>query len=111
MATQPTPFEQAILGRIAADHPLLLPLIAELCVDRREFSGAGSFTYFQPHPAVALPDGYIGLRSLIHMPGVEGGMGASLAVSSGRVEALEIYTFGTASWAGRFDGFVIDDAA
>ncbi|MCK7593174.1 hypothetical protein [Pseudomarimonas salicorniae] len=110
MDSQLTTFEKAILGRIAEDHPALDP-IADLRVDRRELSGAGSFTYFQPHRSVALEDGYYSLSGLIQVPGVEFGMGASIAMSSGQVEMLEIYTFGSALWAGDFAGFVIDGAA
>jgi hypothetical protein len=110
VTTQPTAFEQAILRRIAEREPELLAVIPKLQVQRREFSGAGSFTQFLPHAPVALQDGYVDLDALIHMPGVEHGMGASIAITSGQVE-LEIYTNGLSCWAGDFDGFVIDDAA
>lgn len=111
MANELTLFELALLRRIAADKPQLLARIAELQVDRRDFSGAGSFTRFKPHGAVALPDGYIGLDALISMPGVENGMGASIAVTSRQIEELEIYTYGIATWLGDFEGFNIEDAA
>ena len=110
MAPQLTAFEQAILRRIGADRPALLALIPALQVRRREFSGAGSFTYFHPHPPVLMPDGYVGLDANIQVPGVEHGMGASIAVTSGQID-LEIYTYGVASWSGDFEGFVIEDAA
>ena len=57
-----------------------------------------------------MPDGYVGLDANIQMPGVEHGMGASIAVTSGQID-LEIYTYGIASWSGDFEGFVIEDAA
>lgn len=105
----PTSFELAILGRIADRHPELLALIPTLQVRSRQYSGAGSFTSFEPHPPLRLPDGYIGLDALIHMPGLEHGMGASLAVDAGQID-LEIYTYGTVSWSGDFSGFRIDGA-
>ena len=110
MTAQPTPFELAILGSIASRHRELLEVIPALRVSSRTYSGAGSFTQFEPHSPVPLPDGYVGLDALIHMPGVESGMSASISVNAGQMD-LEVYTFGISVWSGDFDGFVIDDAA
>jgi hypothetical protein len=109
VTSQPTPFELAILDRIAVRHPELRALVSGLRVRSRNCTGAGSFTYFEPHAPVPLPDGYIGLDALIHMPGVESGMGASISVNSGQID-LEIYTYGISVWSGDFNGFVMDDA-
>lgn len=110
MTAQPNPLELAILGSIAGRHPELAEIIPTLRVYSRTYSGAGSFTQFEPHSPLPLPDGYVGLDALIRMPGVESSMGASISVNAGQID-LEVYTYGISVWSGDFNGFVIDDSA
>jgi hypothetical protein len=111
VGSRPNTFEQAILDCIAVHNPEILAALPDLRVSRREFTGVGSYTDFKRHFPVALADGYRGLDRLIHMPGVENGMGAVLAVTSGQLDHLEIFTYGADQWSGDFRGFAIDDGA
>ena len=101
-------FESEILGRIAKDNPALLPLVQQLHVLSREYTGVGSYTNFSPDVASPeLPDGYLALDASVSMPGVPNGLGAHLACEAGRPTFLEIYTYGNELWAGDFSGYVI----
>ena len=106
-----TRFELAILSHIAERTPPLRPAIGHLRVARREFTGAGSYTYFEPTLPIPLVDGSVPLEALVSMPGVPHGMGAILSVASGQASCLEIFTYGESSWYGDPEGFVIAPAA
>ena len=109
MTSLPNAFEIAVLQRMAQGVPALRSIITNLRVLRRELTGAGSYTHFAPTPTLAIADGYIGLDSLILMPGVPNGMGAALAVTSGCPDFLEVFTYGEDSWDGSYSGFAIHD--
>ena len=99
-------FERAILDLIGSGHEMLRPLIPQLQVRKREFTGAGSYTELAcPESAPDLGDGHIGIDVLINVPGVPNGMGAVLFCKAGAPTLLEIYTFGGESWDGVADDF------
>jgi hypothetical protein len=107
----PNGFEKAILQAIARDQPDLLGRIQALHVLSREFTGVGSFTKFSYGEASESPRHHLSLDALISLPGVPGGMGATLHMLGYEPECLEVYTFGTEAWDGTIEGFSIASAA
>lgn len=104
--------EMAILQRMVAAHPPLAPLIAELHVLSREFTGVGSYTNFRhPNDSPDPPDGRIGLDVLITVPGVRNGLGSILFLKDDLPLCLEIYSYGEDLWDGLYDGFAFVPAA
>jgi hypothetical protein len=100
-------FERAILLHMSRKVPALAPMIDELHVLSRKYTGVGSFTEF--HCVGAASDGDhepITLDCGISMPGLANGMGALLFWCGGRPKCLETYTFDE-HWDGAFDGFSI----
>lgn len=108
----PNDLERAILDRLARDRPTLRPLISQLHVLSREYTGVGSFTRFNcPDSAPDLGDGHLDLDGLIVMPGVPTGLGAILFCEGGMPKCLDTYTFGEDSWDGVYSGFSISETA
>lgn len=109
----PNEFEIAILEQMAYEAPFIREFIDKLHVLSREFTGAGSYTNFS-QLTEAVPDignRPISLDSLIVMPGVENGMGATLFFEEGHPKFLETYTYGDVLWGGEYDGFSIEKHA
>ena len=99
--------ELSLLSEFARQVPALAPVLKELRVVDREFSGVGSFTTFAPATVqVAFPDGPIGLKCLIEIPGIPNGLLASITVQDGCVECLEIVAL-QSEWDGQHDGFTL----
>jgi len=72
-----------------------------LRVTRRENTGAGRFTYLSDAFAQDLPDGsYSAQGRMIELEGVRNGLGFVVAVSSSRLEYIELFTFGNVEWDG-----------
>jgi hypothetical protein len=108
----PNEFEVAILERIAAKSPSLRNYLRHLHVLSREFTGVGSFTNFKCEgKGTEISENRVGLDDLIVMPNVQNGMGAVLFCQGDQPKCLETYTFGSESWDGVFEGFVIQKAA
>nr|CAP48290.1 putative integron gene cassette protein [uncultured bacterium] len=107
MTLQLTELEAKILERMARSTPAPAAALSGLEVTGRELTGAGSYTYFQSAVPIEIQDGYLAFQDLIVVPGVENGLGAALAVSSGQPEFLEIFTHGTESWDGTSSSFTI----
>ena len=106
----PNEFELAILQRIGAGHPALLPFIPKLHVMSRKYTGVGSFTDFlverdSPPSHPDLGDQALGLDAELILPGVPNGMGAVLFCTAGCPNCLETYTYGADKWDGTFEGF------
>lgn len=105
-------FESAVLARIAQSNAWLHSVLGSLSVSSRKTTGAGSYTDFESNSAsVGIPDGHFTLESLISMPGISNGMGATLFVKGGCVTFLEIYVFGGQYWDGTFNGFSLSNDA
>lgn len=103
-----TELEKSVLEEIAHEHPEIEFCIRELSVSKREYSGAGSFTHFEP---LACPvNGYPGFKRLslskiITLPELNNGLGGFLEVLNGSPDMLELYTFGEESWSGNEAGY------
>ncbi len=103
-----TELEKAVLEEIAHGHPEIKFCIAELGVSKREYSGAGSFTHFEPlaSPITGYPElKRLSLSKIITLPELSNGLGGFLEVLNGSPDVLELYTFGEESWSGNEAGF------
>ena len=105
-------FEAAILEELAKQTPSITPLISQLRVLSREFTGHGSFTNFQcPVSCPELGNKRITSKKWhITVPGVPNGMGALLMCKNDKLDCLETFTYGD-HWDGVFEGFEIVDSA
>ena len=99
--------ELAILHALARQAPALAPLIPSLQITHRELTGAGSYTTFAPVEAATNLQGPIVLDGHIDVSGPPYGLGAALWLETGIPNQLEIFTIGTESWDGSYDGFVL----
>lgn len=104
-------FEIAIMGRLAAQMPSLLPIIPKLAVSSRELTGVGSFTNFTRHDTEVpnTPNGPLALDCHIFTPGVKGGLGALLFFNANQIAFLEIFAYGDDAWAGKWDGYSLGE--
>jgi hypothetical protein len=104
--------EITILTRMADHLPTLFPVIPELVVTHREFTGVGSFTYLASHHAAVfyMNKGPLSLDSHILMPGVKNGMGALLFFKLNSIAFLEIFTYGDDTWTGNLAGYSLVDS-
>jgi hypothetical protein len=94
--------------RMAQSNEWLKPLISKLVVSKRELTGAGSYTDFEPSSAaVEISDRHLDLNALISVPDVPNGMSAALFVKNGHVAFLELVVNGGDAWSGRYDGFIV----
>ncbi len=108
---QPNEFELAILELLANKWPELRPLIGQLHVLSREFTGVCSYTNFRSQESASeLADHDLGLEEHIEMPNVPNGMGAVLFCENGMPKFLETFTYGD-FWDGLFDGYTIVTSA
>jgi hypothetical protein len=100
--------EAAVLMRMAQSNDWLKPIIDELVVSKRELTGAGSYTHFEPSSAaVEISDRHLDLNTLISLPEVPNGLSAALFVKSGHVAFLELVVNGVGAWSGRYEGFIV----
>ena len=110
MDSRPNELETAILLALASQEPALAPLVGQLQVATREFTGAGSYTTFAPINSTTPLQGPIVLDAHVDLPGPPNGLGAALWLTAGVPEQLEIFTIGTESWDGSYGSFVLRDA-
>lgn len=105
----PNDLEVAILGKLLASWKS--SDISQLHVLSREFTGVGSYTKFSmPAGAESKESDSVGLTDLINVPGVPNGLGAVLWLRADVPETLELYTFGSEHWDGRYEGFSLGSA-
>ena len=106
----PTDFERAILEHLAREDPAIRAVLPRLLITTREFTGVGSFTYFQPVETLSgQGDRVVTLKGHIAMPGVPNGMGAVLFLGADQPPMLETFTYGDEQWNCVFEGFQILD--
>ena len=108
---QPNELEWAILERMARGEPWLQSAFSSLKILSREYTGVGSYTNFLCDASKAEDDSVIGLKALIRVSGVAGGMGAVLYCPGTLPNFLEVFTFGDERWDGTYESFVLEDDA
>lgn len=103
-----TKLEVAVLKELSREHPEIGGLLGELTVAKREFSGVGSFTHFQPlaNPIPGYPKfRRISLSKIVTFPELKNGLGGCLEVVNGSPDMLELYAYGSESWSGSEEQF------
>jgi hypothetical protein len=101
----PNAFEVAILERMARERPSLVLDLEHLRVQRRRYTGVGSYTDFFSDGTGSRDT--VKLEARISMPGIRGGMGAALVACGDRPASLETFTCRDEFWSGAFDGFTV----
>jgi len=94
----PMKFEQAVLEKLlAGEHPLLKQLREQLIgcrVRRREFTGAGFYTYFSVENIPVAVDAKVRFGDVLaEVEGMVHGAGFVLYVEHGRLSVLEGYGY------------------
>jgi hypothetical protein len=104
--SRPNALEVAILEHIAARAPELRAPLQELHVVSREYLGVGCLTDFVMTPVPGAAPQVLGFDGIVHVVGLEYGLGAVLFCMGTQPECLEIYSFDE-PWDGSFEGFSI----
>ena len=99
--------EACIVNRLAERNPALQTDLSDLVVLRRDYTGAGSYTYFMERPSDRARD-HVVLDGYVDVAGVQHGLGAALFLDAGKPWFLELFTFGSTGWDGRADAFVFN---
>ena len=95
-----TPLEREVVSMTAREN---WPNFREdgLRVTKRENTGAGRFVYLEDKHRQVLADGlYSAQGRLIELTGVQNGLGFVVAVSSSRIDYIELFTYGNVGWDG-----------
>jgi hypothetical protein len=111
VTSQLSKLEHAVLDAIADQDPELRPALSSLRVTARRFTGAGSYTDLAHDQRVIAADGFRTLNRVVSVPGVVSGLGASVAVQDGKLDCLELFTYGAETWAGDTSDFCIENGA
>lgn len=82
------------------EHALLRRQLAGAAIERVTLTGAGLFAYFAvaPDAPSILPPRLIGGEVEINSAALDAPAGSLIAVSNGRLDFLEIYTYGDKGW-------------
>ena len=95
-----TPIERVLLRAILDQHEDVRPLLSEqldrITITSREPTGVGLYVTFVDQGPVADESlqRELGFDGEIHLPGVPLGLGAVLDVTRGRLNHLELFTYG-----------------
>lgn len=102
-----TVFEFALLAAILDQHKRSIRIeeseLSNLAVISREPTGVGCYVSFSKEaqrPGNPLFSGQFGFEGEIRVPGVPSGLGAVLDVESGRLNHIELFTYGSEKWDG-----------
>ena len=84
--TDITELEKSVLEEISREYPEIKYCLGDLNVSKREYSGAGSFTHFEPlaNPIRGYPEfRRLLLSKIIALPELENGLGGFVEISKG----------------------------
>ena len=92
-----------ILSGATPTHRELLAQLAHAVIDRVTLTGAGLYAYFRlpDHESIASHADMIGGDVPMDVEGLDAGAGCLIAVSDGKLDFLEIFTFGSVAWPDR----------
>lgn len=89
-----------LLAGDAYEHQVLRAQLAAAHIDRVTLTGAGAYAYFKVSSECALvsPPEMIGGEVTIEAPALDAPAGCLIKVSEGKIDYVEIYTFGEKAW-------------
>ena len=98
------------MQRLAIEEPALKPIIHELRVLSRKYTGVGCYTQLNPlHKKMSgLENRVIGWQGSIELPEVSNGLMAILFCEKSRPDFIEFATYGNDHWDGTFSEFVFN---
>ena len=105
-----TEFERSLLLAVIAQHSKYARLsdrIASLKVEHRRNTGVGAYIKFsKDSQTVSIDHGsaQLGFNGDIYVPGVPSGLGCVIDVDNGKLNHIELFTFGDETWNGSTDG-------
>ena len=108
--TELTDFERSLVLATIAQHPQYAPLasqLASLKVERREKTGVGAYITFSKDNQEALinhDSAQLGFSGDICVPGVPSGLGGVIDVDKGKLNHIELFTYGDEAWNGSTEG-------
>jgi hypothetical protein len=100
-----------LLGGTTVEHRALRGQLGAARIDRVTLTGAGLYAYFA-HPRgtpPVSPSEMIGGEVLMQLPELDAPAGSLLKVSDGRLDFVEIYTFGDRPWPDEPQGVVFGE--
>jgi hypothetical protein len=108
MSETPNQLERALLEAFARAEPNEADLVHGVRVTGREFTGVGCFIMLAGGPTnVELQTRVVGLPVVVEALGLKHGLGASVTIGDGRLEFLEVVSFGGESWGPELETFVV----
>jgi len=105
-----TEFEQSLVQAVLSQHPSYAALgdsFSSLEVEQMKKTGVGAYiTFSKDDQAVSgeLPATELGFDGLIHVPGVPSGLGCVIDVDGGKLNHIELFTYGDELWDGSTEG-------
>jgi hypothetical protein len=105
--------ERELVEQILKQHPIygeiLKNQLEDLFVSSRELTGVGCYTKFSTKKEIVDKsiNATLGFNGEIEVPGVPSGLCCVLDVSDGRLNYIELVTFGTEQWNGQLNDFHI----
>lgn len=96
----------AILEENKRLYPSLLPRFDLIKVKKREFTGVGSFTFFEDGTSELLPrNAALSSEKILMLNGLDNELSYELILSEGKIDFLEIVTNGLDEWDGKHENF------
>lgn len=90
-------------------YPSLLSRLDSVKVKNREFTGVGSFTFFEDPTAEIFPsNAVLSSRKTLKFDGLENELSYELNLTEGKFDFLEIVTNGFDEWKGMPKNFELD---
>lgn len=106
-------FELILLRQLSVNYPAVKNHIPFLKVIKRENTGAGMYVDFSYSESFNLEDSFylpyeeIGTDRNIQMEGLKYGLANIFFISEGKIDSLELSTYGNETWDGTIGDFTI----
>jgi hypothetical protein len=96
----------------APQHHVLREQLTVAWVDRIVMTGVGLYAYFEhpPNTPTVVPPDLIGGDVPLEVRNLDGSAGSLLKVSAGRLDFVEIYTYGDTPWPDEPQDIVLGEA-
>jgi hypothetical protein len=105
-----TEFERRLVSAVISQHQPFAALgddLDSLKVENTRNTGVGAYITFSENDQEAPVDvgsAQLGFDGSIYVPGVPSGLGCVIDVDSGKLNHIELFTYGDEAWDGATDG-------